>query len=110
MALATDIAGDYAIFDGGETITLRQIRATGVTETSVAGAINGPLSLRQAAALGGNLVGTETVWHLPDTLVGSLGVQVGDQIVTSAYAVWNVIDVSHSTLNTRWRCISRREE
>lgn len=110
MAFADDIAGDYVIFDGGETVTLRQIRSTGGTNVSITNAINQPLSRRLLAALGNvNLDGQERAWSLNNTQVGSAGVVPGDKITDASSNLWAVIYSTRETLGTRWDCVCRLE-
>lgn len=108
MAFADDIAGDYVIFDGGESVTLRQVRSTGGTNVSITNAINQPMTRRLLAALGNvNLDGQERVWSLNDTQVGSVGVAPGDKITDASSNLWEIIYVSRETLGERWDCVCR---
>jgi hypothetical protein len=110
MSLADDIAADSAIFDGGETVTLRQIRPAGVSEVTVSNALHGRLARRHETKAGVNLTGNERVWSLGGTQVGSKGVEVGDQIVESDSTIWSAIWAEYATLDSRWRCVTRKEE
>ena len=112
MAFADDIAGDYVIFDGGQTVTLQQIRANGRTEVSISNAVNQPLTRRQLQALAGvNLDGRERTWSLNATQAGSNGVSAAsDKIVDASGNVWGVISSSLNTLSSRWDCVSLMEE
>lgn len=110
MAFAADIAGDYTIFDGGETVTLRQIRSTGGTNVSITNAVNQPLSRRLLQVLSGvGLDGQERVWSLNNTQVGSAGVVSGDKITDASSNLWAVLYVTRETLGTRWDCVCRLE-
>ena len=112
MAFEDSIAGDYVIFDGGQTVTLRTVRPDGATSVTIANATNGPLTRKQEAALAGtvSLNGDERSWSLNATQVGSNGVREGDKIIEANSATWTVIATNQLTLDVRWSCVSRKEE
>jgi hypothetical protein len=108
--MTLNISGDYAIFDGGETVTLRQIRSDdGAAEVTVLNAINTPLN--RSSTQGGSLsiVGDERSWSLNTTQVGSRGVQVNDTITDASGQSWLVLSASLRTFDTRWLCVCRKE-
>lgn len=111
MAFVDDVAADRAIWDGSETVTLRQIRTTGATNTTVNYAINSPLSKRQIQSAGGiDLTGKERSWSLNSTDVGASGVAVGDLIIDSGSRIWKVVSVDNRTVDSRWLCVTIQEE
>lgn len=109
MAFADNIAGDYAYFDGGESVELRQIRADGATSVTVANAVNNPMSRAGLTLAGVDIVGDERQWSLNATQIGSLGVQVSDTFTDAAGDVWRVISASLRTLDTRWLVVARKQ-
>ena len=109
MTFATDIANDYEVFDGTETVTYSNVAngAVSSTDATVPGALRRNV---QKSQLGGELALTpqDLVWHLPvATLTGTP--KVGDTITDSGSVVWNMLAVSKDTLGTRWRCITRQQ-
>lgn len=110
MAFADDIAGDYAIFDGGQAVTLRQIRPDGVTPVTISNAIKQPLTRRQIQVLGGavDLRGDEQVWSFNNSQVGALGVKADNDTITDASGnLWMILDATLATLANRWDCVCR---
>jgi hypothetical protein len=111
MPLASDITPDYALFDEGETVTLRQIRPQGVTVVSVENALGGADKTKALAALGGvALFGTEGTWSLDAAQCGELGVVPGDVIVDASGNAWSVLETDPATVETRIICAVRLEE
>ncbi len=111
MGFAEDIASDYQIIDGGETVTVTQKRASVTTTATVHNATNAPLSRRQLQALGGvALGGNEKSWSLNATEVGAPGSAIGDTIADANSAVWRVLSVEELTLGTRWKAVTRKQQ
>lgn len=111
MPLANDIARDFALFDAGETVTLRQIRPAGVTTVTIENALGGAVKTRSVQALGGvSLFGTEGSWSLDAAQVGELGVVPGDVIVDASGRLWSVLETDPATVDARIVCTVRLEE
>lgn len=113
MSFQTDIQPDYAVFDGGEDVTLVQIRPDGSTSVAISNAVNAPLRFSTTQTSGVALTGRERSWSINATQPGALGVEVGDYIVqsigTDNQVRWEILYVELLTLNTRYRCLARRE-
>ena len=109
MAFADDIAGDYAIFDGGETITLNQIRSDVRNPVTISNAIKQPLTRRQIQALGGvALHGDEQVWSFNNTQPVTLGVKADNDTITDASdQTWTILSATLATIANRWDCVCR---
>jgi hypothetical protein len=108
MTLATDLAADGLLFDGAETVTLRQIRPAGRQDIVIPQALAGPLDRRDERSLGlVEITGDELVFHLPAAAIATGGVVIGDQILRADGSLWEVRSVSLATLKTRYRCVCR---
>ena len=111
MTLDSDVAADFVLFDGGQTVTLTQRRATGETAVVVRNALNGTLSQRQVQALRGtSLDGDDMAWSLNVVEPGPAGVAVGDTLTDADNHAWNVISVERMTLDTRWILVTRKQQ
>lgn len=111
MTLANDIARDFALFDAGETVTLRQIRPQGVAVVTIENALGGATVTRAVEALGGvSLFGTEGSWSLDAEQLGELGIVPGDVIVDSSGRLWSVLETDPATVEARVICKARLEE
>lgn len=104
MTLASSIAGDYAYFDGIETV-LHTARDTGTVTTSIPALKSSPQR--------GSVFSSDPVAIDPDTTMFSLWsttltVSPGDRITQSDGTFWIVENAAHSTMATRWRCMCRK--
>ena len=104
-----NIAGDYAIWDGGETVTLRQLRADGSVSSTVDNASSGVVSQTRGNYQGIEITGDERSWSLNSTQVGARGVIVDDIIEDAAGNTWRVLSSEQRTLDTRWYCVCRKQ-
>lgn len=107
MTFATDIQGDYAIFDGVETVTYTP--PTGSAANAVKGLRRG--MTRSDLTVFGSL-GVQTndaVWHLWTSTLSSNEPTAGGTITDASGVIWNVLGVYLGTLDTRWRCLARRK-
>lgn len=107
--MTLDIAGDYTLFDGGQSVTLRQIRADGSTSVAVSNVVGGVVANRRAAYAGLEITGDESAFSLNATQVGTPGVIVDDIIIDSAGVSWRVLSAEKRTLDTRWYAVCRRQ-
>ena len=105
MAFRDDIAGDAAIADGFEAVTVALKGTATQPSRSVANALRRQVTddedQLEAVYVGQDL----TVWNIPETQMTS-----GDQMnpgdtVTAGTEVWTVLDVRYQTLRTRFRCV-----
>lgn len=108
MAFADDIAGDYAIFDGGQTVTLIQKRGGGTNKRTIRNATNDPLSFSQVTALGGvGMIAGARSWSLNAADVGPDGVAATSDVIDDGTNTWQVIAATQTTLSNRWKCPAR---
>lgn len=106
-----DPSGDYAIFDGIETVTLtsRTTNAAGTTSTSttsIAGAFREAVTAANAFFIGAGFGVSDdaTIFHLPaDEMAGAVPKRA-DTITDSAGVVWTIQNLDYNTLITNWRC------
>lgn len=107
--MSLDISGDYTIFDGGEVVTLRQIRPDGATSVTVDNAVSGPVDRRRAAMAGIDITGDERSFSLNATQPGTRGVQVDDIVIDSTGERWRVLSTSLASLDARWIVLTRKQ-
>ena len=107
--MTLDISGDYTIFDGGEVVTLRQIRPDGATSVTVDNAVSGPVDHRRAAMAGIDITGDERSFSLNATQPGARGVQVDDIVTDSTGERWRVLSTSLASLDARWIVLTRKQ-
>jgi hypothetical protein len=107
--MTLDISGDYTIFDGGEVVTLRQIRPDGATSVTVDNAVSGPVDRRRAAMAGIDITGDERSFSLNATQPGARGVQVDDIVIDSTGERWRVLSTSLASLDARWIVLTRKQ-
>lgn len=103
MALADDIASDYLIIDGVETVTYTPRGGAAIT---TAKGLRRPVR-RGPVNTGGSYPGDEVrsaVWHVwVSTLTAGVVCKPGDTILDTRGATWIVKSVGEETLLTRWR-------
>jgi hypothetical protein len=110
MSFADDIASDYELMDGVETITFTPRGGSAVTGVS---ALREPITRQtdiMQASIGHEQRGT--IWNLwPASAVGmaSADVKPGATITEAGGTAWRVVSASKETLSTRWRCICVEE-
>lgn len=107
--MSLDVSGDYTLFDGGETVTLRQIRPDGTTSVTVANALAGVVGNNRGSYQGVEVTGYEKSWSLNATQIGTRGVLVDDIITDSSGEAWRVLTTQLATLDTRWVVVTRRQ-
>lgn len=107
--MTLDISGDYTIFDGGETVTVRQIRPDGATSVTVDNAVPGLVSNTRLGASGIDIQGDEKAYSLNATQCGPRGINIDDIVVDSAGVSWRVVQSTLATIDTRWRVVCRRQ-
>ena len=110
MPLASDIANDFALFDGLETVTLTPRNPTGAAVANVKGLRR---VQRQAniAASPGEMPSepTDLVWHLWTASLGGAVPKNGDTLTDSAGVVWTILELHKTTLGTRYRAVCRKQ-
>ena len=107
--MPVDISGDYAHFDGGETVELRQIRADGNTSVTISNAINSPLRKSAQNFSGVDITGDERNWSINATQAGSVGVEPQDIIIDASGYRWRVLSADLRSMDTRWLCLCRKQ-
>jgi hypothetical protein len=107
MSVLSQIASDFAVFDGGQSITIKRYRAGSLVSgdpATVRNALPLPLTKQQKDALGGvALSGREMSWSLNAGDVGSTGI-AADDLINDGTNNWRVLIAELTTLQTRWLC------
>ena len=110
MTLAADIAADYSIIDGIESVTL-------TPQNPAATAVTGVKAQRRAltrAEISGQVVGVEPqdvpfhLWFGPSSVPATVP-KNGDTITDSASVVWTIQSLTYSAQCSRWRAACRRQ-
>lgn len=111
---------DYQLLDGGQSVTLHQLRGGEDNPIAIDNAVFGPLTGGQYAALGGiNVSQGVRSWTLNNKQVvaGSVntndGIEPGDTIDdgtnTDGTNIWVVINADLQSIGTMWKCVCRRQ-
>lgn len=110
MSFVTDLASDYTIWDGGETVTIRGLRHDGAVSTTISNAINGALGRNTQTTSGLMLVGDERQWSVNSTQLSTTEVEPGDILIQADGTQWDIISAVGLTCDTRWRIIARKQK
>ena len=109
MTLADDIAGDWSVFDGVETVSL-------TPQNPPAAAVTGVKAMRRALTrrevdlieMTGGVQVSDLCWSLWDATLGGTEPQVGDLITDGGGQDWSILVLELTTLGTRWRALTRK--
>ena len=105
MALEFDPNEDLAgVTDGLVAVTVT--RPGSSTSTEVAHALRRMVRTREAEESEGRYTAGDVTWHLPASEL-AFAPRPGDVIVDTDGQRWTVLDVQHTALGDRWRCVSR---
>src|SRR4051812_28236602 len=100
--MTLDVTGDFALFDGVQSLILSSGNSTG----TVNGCTSSPLTRIQVESLGGSL-GLESQYRnfsLPVANCGGLTPRDGDTLTDVSNVVWRVLKAELRTLGSRWLC------
>lgn len=109
MSLAADIADDYEFIDGVEEVTLTPTTPAAAAQPSVKALQR---QLTRSEIFFGPQIGispSDTVFHLWVSTLGVVVPNPGDTITQSSGVVWEILSLQLQTLQTRWRCICRKQ-
>jgi hypothetical protein len=109
MDLADLITNDHTIFDGVQTITLKN--PAGTSSDSVAYVTSGPVSFKALQMIGGGLVDSSQTlaFSLPATLCAFAPTD-SSTITDASGVVWRVLSVDVKTLDKRYTCNCVRDK
>lgn len=111
MIGGSDIASDFDIFDGVETvaITCRNSNGTTTSNTGVT-ALRRPLDRQEASLAGVFSSGDSVVFIIQNSDLTSTEIREGDTVtsLTGGTNTWKVISVQHNTWRTKWRLVCNR--
>jgi hypothetical protein len=103
MSVGFDPSTDLVdVADGLEAVTLIPRRAS--EGTTIAHALPRMVSLREAAASGGQYTQADVRWHLPVEEYATRPA-LGDVIQDGDGTRWTVLEVEKATMGTRWGCL-----
>lgn len=109
MPFSTDIASDFTLFDGLETVTLTRQNAAGAPMTNVKGLRRVQEQQNMAASPAAMpSEPTDLVWHLWTATLGGAVPKNGDTITDDSGTVWTIVELSLTTLGTRYRAKCRK--
>ena len=105
MALDFDPSDDLAgVTDGLTPVTVT--RPGSSTGSEVAHALRRTVRTREAEKSEGRYTAGDVTWHLPASELATAP-RPGDMIVDGDGQRWTVLDVQHTALGNRWRCVAR---
>ncbi|MFH1265452.1 MAG: hypothetical protein ABIK89_06960 [Planctomycetota bacterium] len=105
MAIEFDPSDDLAgVTDGLVAVTVT--RPGSSTSTEVAHALRRAVRTREAEKSEGRYTAGDATWHLPASEL-TFAPRPGDVIVDGDSERWTVLDVQHTALGDRWRCVAR---
>ena len=100
-----DPSDDFAdVTDGLQSVTVRRPGSSQSTE--VTHALCRAIRTREAEESDGRYTASDVAWHLPASELADPP-RPGDVITDASSQRWNVLDVQRTTLQNRWRCVSR---
>lgn len=110
MPLSSDIATDFTLFDGLETVTLTPRNPIGAPVANVKG-LRRVQAQKDIAAPPGAMPSepTDLVWHVWTATLGGAVPKNGDTLTDAAGTVWTIVELQLTTLGTRYRAICRRQ-
>lgn len=110
MSLSSDIASDFTLFDGLETVTLTPRNPDGAPVVNVKG-LRRVAQQRNIAASPGAMPcePTDLVWHVWTATLGGAVPKNGDTLTDAAGTVWTIVELQLTTLGTRYRAVCRRQ-
>jgi len=105
MALDFDPTDDLAaVADGLTSVTV--MRPGSSASTEVAHALCRAVRTRELEKSGGRYTAGDVTWHLPESELADAP-RPGDVIVDQEGQRWTVLDLQHTALAGRWRCVAR---
>ncbi len=105
MTLQADIATDYLIFDGNETITFTPQNPAATAVNSVV-ANRSILTRRDLMGIG--IEPSDVVFSIAVSTLGSAVPKLGDKITDANNVSYLLVSAELRTMDTRWRCIARK--
>lgn len=105
MSLQTDIANDFLIFDGNETVTVTPQNPAGA---AVATVIANRSILTRRDMMGIGIEPSDVVLSLAVATLGAIVPKNGDKITDANSASYLIISCELRTMDTRWYCIARK--
>ena len=105
--ITLNLAGDYAVFDGTASVTLTDPFSGSTTASDTA--LKRELADKEVEKSNGRYKAGDVRWHLPQAEVTTKP-NLGATITDGNGDAWTVLEVTDSTLRSRWGCVSRRLE
>jgi hypothetical protein len=105
--MGLDLSGDFAVFDGTETMTYRQ---PGRSPVTVAGVLREQLSTRELTA--GAKIGLQPAdvpFNLPGPNLSGVVPAGGDTITDATGVAFTVLSTSYELLTQQYRVLGRRQ-
>lgn len=111
MSANLNPSDDFDVFDGAENVVIRGPRTTsGAPAAQVSTlALRRAVRVREIDASRGKYAAGDVRWHVPTTDV-AVAPALGSTITDGAGRAWTILEVSHETLGSRWRCTARAWE
>lgn len=109
MTLKTDIATDYLLFDGVETVTIKRTHPTAADVTGVA-ALQRLRSIGQIAFQSGSagIDPNACIWEFWEATMGGAKIDNLDKFTQADGTEWTIQQVDYSNQTSRYRCLAVR--
>ena len=103
MTFSPDLQDDCLLVDGTETVTLH-----GTSDTVVAGAKRGQLTLAEMEFRQVGLESTDLAWNLPGVQLADVLPRRGDAIEDAFGKQWTILSAEYWPLSGVWRAVTRQ--
>ncbi|MCE9604571.1 MAG: head-tail adaptor protein [Planctomycetia bacterium] len=107
MSSSLDLSNDFAVFDGAESVVIREPRPRSGEQTTAG--LHRAVTLREIEASRGKYLAGDVRWHFPTSEVPACPV-LGSTITDGEGRTWTILEANHETLGSRWRCTARAWE
>lgn len=111
MTIESDIAGDYALIDGTETVTLTPVNRSPseAADTSVI-ALVGNVTQRQIMRLQEvGILPTDLSITMWKNTMGAIVPRPGDTVTRSDGNVFTILDAMYKAFDSKWECACRKQ-
>lgn len=111
MTSSLDLSNDFAVFDGAQNVVIRGPRtSSGVAPAEQpTAALRRAVTVREIEASHGKYAAGDVRWHFPAAAI-TAAPALGSMIVDTDGRAWTILETSHETLGSRWRCTARSWE
>jgi hypothetical protein len=106
VSFTLDLTGDWAVWDGLESVTYRSVANTGDADYEVSDALRADLTFRELAASGGVYTTQDRKWLVPQSLLTPTP-KPADLLIDGDDVQWTVLAVGRDNLQKVWELTCR---